>query len=116
MTPDEYADACAELSDKAAEWIVEHLDGVRGVGRRGTDDLSNAIYGWLIDHDLPSPGQGRMTDNQTTDIDKLAQAAREGSAAYKGRQLADWDAISEFAKARWRSVARAVIKAQEESS
>jgi hypothetical protein len=46
----EREDRCSELSAKAAEWIVDQLEGTWNTGWRGTDDLENAIYGWLVDH------------------------------------------------------------------
>lgn len=47
---DEFEEKCDDLAKRAAEWIMEQLEGARGLGFRGTSDLESDIYGWLIDH------------------------------------------------------------------
>ena len=52
---------------------------------------------------------------KTTQLDELAQAARWGSRA--GKSLTrEWPDISEFARERWRNVARAVLAVQAEQN
>jgi len=50
MTEDEREKRCDDISREAADWIVSKIDGIRAVGYRGTTDLENEIYGWLMTH------------------------------------------------------------------
>ena len=45
-------EAASKLSREATEFLIDKLESTKGTGFRGTTDLENDIYCWILSHGI----------------------------------------------------------------